>query len=195
MKTWLKEFGKFLIEPWVSPVALMVLAIPMGLLISFYFYLGGWTEAKETVIWQSLVLEPEPETCALCEERRHYAPSLVNLATGQVGELQIDDDPEHGRIGLFFPAGVFGVYEGNDRTCTAALPEEMERIDGTYFCRDCRGKLADTATEGYVLADLYDLEHIKAYPIAAGEKYKIREYKVSILQSEETKRITVRLTG
>lgn len=181
MKTWLKEFGKFPIEPRVSPLVLMVLVILMGLLIGFNFYLGGWAEAKET------------ETCALCEGRQHYAPCLVNLATGQVGELQmIGGEREAVRTSLFFVAGASGMCGGDAHTCTVTLPEKAEQIEGAYFCRDCRAKLAEVATEGYVLADLYDTENFALYPITAGAEYVIREYTVTVLQ-EETERLTVRV--
>ena len=168
MKTWLKEIWEFLIEPWVSPLVMMVLAILMGLLLNFNFYLGGWAEEKETAVWQSLVLTPEPEVCALCEDRQYYAPCLVNLATGQVGELQIYAGSGHGWTSFFFVAGASGMCEENSHTCTATLPEEMKRMDGVHFCRDCRAKLAEITTEGYVLADLYGAEHFALYPVTAG---------------------------
>lgn len=81
---------------------------------------------------------------------------------------------------------------GNARTCTATLPEKAEQIEEAYFCRDCRAKLAEITTEGYVLADLYDTENFALYPITAGAEYVIREYTVTVLQ-EETERITVRV--
>jgi hypothetical protein len=71
----------------------------------------------------------------------------------------------------------------------------MKRLDGTYFCRDCRAELAEISTEGYVLADLYDAEHFALYPITAGAEYDIREYTVTVSQDEESGRFIVRVTG
>lgn len=206
MNSWLKEIWEFLIEPWVSPLALMILAILMGLLLRFNFYLGGWAEARETAVWRGLVLAPEPEVCALCGGGRYHAPCLVNLATGEVGELRIYDlDPEREdstvnspaqtRSVFYFTAGVCAFCDENDNTCTAQLPEKTDPVTGTYFCRNCRAKLADIAAGGFVLADLYDLAHIRIYPVTPGAEYGIRNYTVRISQDEKTAGLNVLVSG
>lgn len=206
LRIWLRDFWEFLIEPWVSALVMIILAILMGLLLRFNFYLGGWAEEKETAVWQSLVLTPESEVCALCEDMRYHAPCLVDLATGEVDELQIyDPDPEReGEIAeeqesewvhYFVVAGTWVYRDTNDHSCMVTLPEEAERIEGTYFCRDCRAKLAEIATEGYVLADLYDLEAIQIYSVTNEREYNIRGYAVTISKNEETERLTIHVVG
>lgn len=206
LRIWLREFWEFLIEPWVSALVMIILAILMGLLLRFNFYLGGWAEEKETAVWQSLVLVPEPAACALCEDMRYHAPCLVNLVTGKVDELQIYDpdlecegeiaeEQESKLVHYFAVAGTWVHRDTNNHTCTVTLPEEAVRIDGTYFCRDCRAKLTEVATEGYVLADLYDLENVRVYAVTSGVEYNIREYTVSVTTEEDSENLTVHVAG
>ena len=142
----------------------------------------------------------------MCEDMRYHALCLVDLATGEVDELRIyNPDPEReGEIAeeqestlvhYFAVAGTWVHREANDHTCTVTLPEEVSRIDGTYFCRDCRAKLAEVATEGYVLVDLYDLENVWVYAVTAGEEYDIREYTVSVIAEEDSEGLTVHAAG
>ena len=60
---------------------------------------------------------------------------------------------------------------------------------------DCRALLADTATEGYVLLDMYDLENIQAFVIANGAEHTIRDYSVSIYKDKENGGLEVGVTG
>lgn len=206
MKTWLKEIWEFLIEPWVSPLVMMVLAILMGLLLNFNFYLGGWAEEKETAVWQSLVLTPEPEICALCEDgiwMNYHGPCLVSLSSGEIRELEVyqiqagetTEESSGGYVHFFNFDGAWSSGNMVTHTCEVTLPEEMKRMDETHFCRDCRAKLAAITTEGYVLVDLYDAEHFALYPVTAGEEYVIREYTVTVFQDEKTERLTVHVAG
>lgn len=64
-----------------------------------------------------------------------------------------------------------------------------------HFCHDCRALLAETATEGYVLLDLYDLEDIRAFVIEDGAEYTIRDYTVSIYKDKENGGLFVEVTG
>ena len=195
LKTWLKEFWWWLTDERFSILLCAIFYSLMLLFTRFMVYITGWAADKEIDFWRSLVLVEEPEICALCEDRQYYAPCLVNLATGQVGELQIYAGSGHGWTSFFFVAGASGMCEENSHTCTATLPEEMGRIDGTHFCRDCRAKLTEVATEGYVLADMYNMENFALYPVIAGEEYVIREYTVTVTAEEKSERLTVHVTG
>ena len=70
----------------------------------------------------------------------------------------------------------------------SALPSQCAvcgRWPGPRICHDCRALLADTATEGYVLLDMYDLENIQAFVVANGAEHTIRDYSVSIYKDKE----------
>lgn len=132
---------------------------------------------------------PEPEQCALCGGLKTHAPCIVNLATGEVGELEIfqphrrlvgeiaEDQP--GGIFAFLPcAGLRAVQDTNARTCEVEIPESRKGLNSKYFCRDCRKLLS--GMKGYALTDRYHLEEIQVYPIRDGAVYDIRNYTVSI---------------
>lgn len=134
---------------------------------------------------------PEPEVCALCDGFRYHAPCLVRLDTGEVGELQVyDPDPVHryeisavqqtGTFSLAYCAGIRAARDTCTHTCSAELPEDAGRIAQKYFCKNCRTLLTEAADRGYVLADLYDLENIRIYPVYDGANHSIREYEVSV---------------
>ena len=100
-----------------------------------------------------------------------------------------------GPFSLLHIAGLTGCRDTCDHTCRVTLPEKEAPIVPALFCRDCRALLADTATEGYILADLYDLSDITAYAVKDGAKYTVRDYDISISIQEETDSLSVHVTG
>ena len=160
------------------------------------------------VIQHFRVPTPAPERCALCENGdrlRYHAPCLVNLATGEVGELAVyDPDPvQAGEIAATqttgvmrwsFCAGLSAICNTDARTCSAIL-SEPQPLDPSHFCEDCRATLESVATDGYVLADLYAKDTMQLYPVTPGAEYTIRDYTVSITENAESNRSTVLVTG
>lgn len=137
---------------------------------------------------------PDPERCALCGGGVPYpAPCLVDLATGQIGEMTVYA-PHPSLPGQVAPmeaqptgtfsfhpcAGLLAVQDTCAHTCAVTLPTEHGMMDPALFCKECRTLLAQAGTEGYVIVSLYDLEHIRAYPIRKGEAELIRDYRVSV---------------
>lgn len=131
---------------------------------------------------------PEPEQCALCGGLKCHAPCIVDLATGEVGELEIFEphptrvgeiaEEQRGGIFAFLPCvGQRAVQDQNARTCTVELPKNRAKMNPRYFCKSCRKLLA--GMRGYVLADLYDLSNIRVYPIKDGAVEAIRGYTVT----------------
>ena len=43
------------------------------------------------ILARAILPAPEPERCAICDSIPFHAPALVNLATGEVGELAVYD--------------------------------------------------------------------------------------------------------
>ena len=103
-----------------------------------------------------------------------------------------------GRLGLhitFIDGNATMSWSSEDHTNIAHIGEEVGKIAPALFCHDCRALLADTATEGYVLLDMYDLENIQAFAVEAGAGYTIRDYTVSIYKDKETRSLKVEVTG
>ena len=190
-------------------------AMVIGMLPTAFFAVGvflrGAVAERDMALWKSIVLTPEPEVCALCGSGSgisYHAPVVVNLSTGESGELRVyDPDPYRrneiaeeqstGTFSFLYVAGMMGYRDTCDHSSHVTLPKERKwtRIDPALFCRDCRALLADTTTEGYILEDLYNLSDITTYAIKDGAKYTIRDYDISISTQEEPGGLSIHVTG
>ena len=207
MKAAIKEYGEKLYKHRRDIVETMGISILLTAFFAVGFFLRGIVADREMSLWKSFVLTPEPEICALCGSGIPYhAPVLVNLSTGEAGEIRVyDPDPRHryelaeeqstGTFSLLHIAGAAGYRDTSNHTCCVTLPEKESSIDPAFFCRDCRALLTDTATEGYILADLYNLRDMKVYAIKDNVKYTIRDYDISISNQEETGGLSINVTG
>lgn len=174
---------------------------------AFGIFLRGIIAERDMEFWKSLVLTPDPETCALCGSGiLYHPPVLVNLSTGEAGELRVyDPDPRHpyepaeeqstGTFSFLHIAGLTGYRNTCNHSCCVTLPETDAPIAPAFFCRACRAMLADTATEGFILADLYNLSDITAYAIKDGAKHTIRDYDISISAQAELGGLSIHVAG
>lgn len=201
LKTWLKRFGKTLSKHY------MVILLTVAMISSFSAFVVTMFDAA---YWKIVATTPEPECCTVCEEgngNRYHAPVLVNLSTGTMRELEIyDRDPrrpwevaEEQRwddwVFTFIDGNATMSWSSEDHKNIADIGDRIEKIAPALFCHDCRALLADTATKGYALLDLYDLEDIQAYAVEAGAEYTIRDYTVSIYKDKENDGLKVEVTG
>ena len=201
MKTWLKNCGKMLSKHYMTILLVAALISSYAALIVTMF---------DTAFWKIVATTPEPELCVICEDGngiRYQAPVLVNLSTGQSWELEIyDRDPQRPwevAEEQRWDDWVFRPLDGNatmswsseDHTNIAHIGDDLGKLDSAHFCHDCRALLAETATEGYALMDLYDLEKIRAFAIERGAEYTIRNYTVSIYKDKENGGLSVVVTG
>ena len=183
-------------KPWLTKHKQQLLALGAVAVLGAVFSLG-WSAGSHAIdraayaaLWEAIVHLPDPERCALCGEGDSYhAPCLVNLSTGQLGELRVYAyaptqegklDPQEAECSgtLHFQpcAGLTAIRDAGLHTCQVSLPKERDLMDPALFCRECRRLLAGAGLEGYVIVDLYDLGHIRAYPIQGGS---IRNYRIS----------------
>lgn len=185
MKTWLIRHKRPLFT-W-GIVAAMAVA----------FFLGWHAGANATdrkayaVLWEAMIDLSDPERCALCsEERRYQAPCLINLSTGQMGEMKVYTygptsqgklDPREERFSATFSfpscAGLTSARDTYSHTCKVPIPAKRELINPALFCKECRQLLAGAGLEGYVILDLYDRDHMQAYPL---RDETIRDYRITI---------------
>lgn len=201
LRIWLKRFGKVLYKHHMTILLVAALISSYGALIATMF---------DTAYWKIVATTPEPECCAVCEEgngNRYHAPVLVNLSTGTMRELEIyDRNPrrpwevaEEQRwddwVFTFIDGNATMSWSSEDHKNIAHIGEKIGKIAPALFCHDCRALLAETATEGYVLLDLYDLEDIRAYAVKAGSEYTIRDYTVSVYKDKETGGLSIEVIG
>ena len=201
LRTWLRKCGKLLSKHYMGILLVAALISSYAALIATMF---------DTAFWKIVATTPEPECCAVCEDgngNRHHAPVLVNLSTGTMRELEIyDRDPRRpwevaeeqhwdDWVFTFIDGNATMSWSSEDHTNIAHIGEEVGKLEPALFCHDCRALLAETASEGYVLLDMYDLENIQAFAIENGEDYEIRDYTVSIYKDKENGGLSVEVTG
>lgn len=174
-----------------------ILCVVLLIALVFAAFVGGFylcrSLTKEVaVMWKTIALAPEPERCSLCEVGINYhAPCLINISNGEFVELAVyEPHPEKigeistelntGFIAFNYGAGTNTVRNPGTETCESTLPKELDTLNASYFCYECRRKIADTEYEGYVLADMYDLDNITIYKVDDGATYTIRDYLVTV---------------
>lgn len=173
-------------------VACLVLA---AVSIAVGYCLADYQAGQDTAFWRSVATVEEPERCALCgygDAMTYHAPALVNLSTGEVSEMRVYEPKVSGEVKELAPIQQTGTFRfiycagltGRQDTCShtfrVEILEELEPMNMEYFCHSCRSLLVMTDREGYVLADLFDLNDIQIYSIEDGSEYTTRDYMVSI---------------
>lgn len=190
MKTWLIRHRRWLLALGIVAAALAVFAL------GWYAGANASNRKAYAALWEAIVDLPDPEQCALCAEKRRYqAPCLIDLSTGEMGEMQVYTygptkqgklDPREaqfsGTFSLRSCAGLTAFRDTDFHTCEVTLPAEQELINPALYCKECRMLLAGAGIEGYVILDLYDLDSVQAYPIR-GEV--IRDYRISVASKKD----------
>lgn len=210
----IKRVGRTLFVFFKSPLMwLLVIA-----LCFFAFYQFATLAARNIALWKYMVTLPEPAHCALCADDGtvNTYPCLVRLETGQAGQITVYDIGSEylQEITQFRETGVYTTCsfvvsglvehtttEAHSSTSTVTIPKEANYINPSLYCLDCRAKIGEAIdgvgiTEvGYVLADMYDLEHIRIYSIIDGSEYDIRGYTVKVSKDKEDSGLMVSVTG
>lgn len=137
----------------------------------------------------------EPVHCPICEGLRCHAPCLVNLHTGEIGELELYEPhpfevgelAEEQRGGYFCfmtAAGLRGTKTADPWGVDVNIPAGGKPMRKNLFCRECRKLLADVSDDEYVLLDLYDRSEPAVLPIRDGAEYTLRCYTIAVISGE-----------
>lgn len=141
------------------------------------------------IVW-NVVAPPASEDCSICGHLKCHAPCILNLATGEIGELElyqphfqkvgeIAEEQTGGTFSFIYPAGLQGIRLTDPWYIEVAVPMEAGRKNISYFCKECR-KLLDDYERGFVLIDIYDLQSPKIYDFQDGVTYEMRCYHIAI---------------
>ena len=142
------------------------------------------------------VSAPEPEHCSICDYIPSHAPCLVNLKTGEVGEIALYE-PHHTLVGeiaekqrggyfsFMSVAGLRGYLDACVPEARITVPNEVEKYEEKYFCSSCRELLKEYSHCGFVLADLRNPETPTVYPVEAGTEFEVRCYTVVITETDK----------
>lgn len=159
-------------------------------------------------VFVSLARSAAPTACALCGDngRVRTYPCLVDLNTGSVGEIRVEDRSweyldenqqfretgVHTTFSFLVGCTVMASSDAEKSTAEVLVDRELLSFVPELYCRDCREKIeAAGLTGGYALADLYDPGGISVYPITEGAEYDIRGYEVMVSSAGDDLRVTV----
>ncbi len=182
---------------WLTKYRRQLLVLGIAAVMGVVFVLGWHAGINATnrnayaALWKAMIDLPDPKQCALCSEgMRYHAPCLIDLSTGQMGEMKVyTDHPSHqgelapkekqqrGTFNFQPCGGLMGIRDTCTHTCKVTIPAERELMNPAHFCKECRQLLARAGLEGYVIVDLYDLDNVQAYPL---RDEVIRDYRVSV---------------
>lgn len=124
--------------------------------------------------------------CYLCGSPPHTAPCVVDLATGDIGELTISDN-QGARSWLF--AGSITITL-DPWKAQAIVPTAPQAVNWDLYCENCQALIAQTPNHGFVLADLSKSGQPVLYSITLNADYTIRDYHVDTDASDRAIRIS-----
>lgn len=113
--------------------------------------------------------------CYLCQGIPYEAPCLVDLSTGDVAPLAVNDDNNAVSFHILGDARI----EQLPGETHVTIPAEPKPVNTDLFCESCQELIDATPNGGYVLTDLSDLNSITPYPIEIEQVTSIREYAIS----------------
>ena len=154
---------------------------------------------------RNAAMPPNPEDCSICGHLKCHAPCLLNLATGEIGELElyqphyqkvgeIAEEQTGGTFSFIYLSGLQGIRLTDPWYIEVDVPMEGGMKKQTSFCGKCR-KLLDEYEQGYVLLDLYDWENPVVYDFDDGATYEIRCYQIVITAKWIDREFHLRING
>ena len=132
---------------------------------------------------------PNPKRCAICDSIPMHAPALVNLATGEVGELAVYDPhpfkvaelneyQQGGTFSFIFVAGINGYSDTANWETHITIPTNENEYEEKFFCKSCRERIAGRTEKGFLLLDLRTPESFDILSLDSDEIQMVRCYEV-----------------
>lgn len=156
------------------------------------------------VIWD-MSAAPSSEECSICGHLKCHAPCILNLATGEIGELElyqphfqkvgeIAEEQPGGTFSFIHLAGLQGIKITDPWYIEMDIPMAGEKKNNSFFCEKCR-KLLREYEKGYVLIDMYDFQNPAVYPFEDGGNYEIRCYQITTSAKWSSEAYLLRVDG
>lgn len=153
-----------------------------------------------------IICKLSSKECVLCTEPPHHAPCLLNLATGEMGELTVyDSHPADGKMlsdeqmtGTFsflYCAGLTGYRDTACELCHFDIPVNIDKYNPFHFCNDCRSLLASYKNHAFVLVDTFDEGSPLILPINDSVIYELRSYRISAIYNTDRSRYELSVYG
>ena len=144
----------------------------------------------------------EPERCAICDSIPMHAPALVNLATGEVGELtvyephpfkvaELSEYQQGGTFSFIYAAGLNGYSDTANWETHITIPTDENEYEKKHFCKSCRKLISGHTENGFLLLDLRSPESFSILSLDIEEIQTVRCYEVQTKQSMDEIEIVV----
>ena len=148
---------------------------------------------------------PNPKRCAICESIPYHAPALVNLATGEVGELSVYEPhpfkvaelnpyQQGGTFSFIYAAGLNGYSDTANWETHITIPTNENEYEEKYFCMSCRILISAHTENGFLLLDLREPEKFSILSLGSDEIQRVRCYEIQTTQQSNEVEIAVRGT-
>ena len=136
---------------------------------------------------------PNPKRCAICDSIPYHAPALVNLATGEVGELavyephpfkvaELNEYQQGGTFSFIYAAGLNGYSDTANWETHITIPTDENEYEEKFFCKACRELISDHTENGFLLLDLREPEKFSILSLASDNIQTVRCYEVQTKQ-------------
>ena len=145
------------------------------------------------------------EDCSICGHLKCHAPCILNLETGEIGELElymphgrevgeIAEEQSGGTFGFISVVGLQGIKLTDPWCIELEVPMVGNKKRLSHFCDSCRKRLEDYQS-GFVLLDVYNINNPIIYGIEDGASYEMRCYTVRISENQEKECFLLRIDG
>ena len=135
----------------------------------------------------------EPARCAICDSIPYHAPVLVNLATGEVGELtvyephpfkvaELNPYQQGGTFSFIYAAGLNGYSDTANWETHITIPTNENEYEEKHFCKSCRERISGHTDKGFLLLDLRSPESFLILSLDIEEIQTVRCYEVQTKQ-------------
>ena len=136
---------------------------------------------------------PNPKRCAICDSIPMHAPALVNLATGEVGELSVYEPhpfkvaelnpyQQGGTFSFIYAVGLNGYCDTANWETHITIPTDENEYEEKFFCKSCRELISDHTENGFLLLDLREPEKFSILSLASDNIQTVRCYEVQTKQ-------------
>ena len=136
---------------------------------------------------------PNPKRCAICESIPYHAPALVNLATGEVGELavyephpfkvaELNEYQQGGTFSFIYVAGLNGYSDTANWETHITIPTNENECEEKHFCKSCRERISGHTEKGFLLLDLRTPESFGILSIDSEQIQSVRCYEIQTKQ-------------
>ena len=145
------------------------------------------------ILARAILPAPEPERCAICDSIPFHAPALVNLATGEVGELAVYDPhpfkvaelneyQQGGTFSFIYAAGLNGYSDTANWETHITVPLNENEYEEKFFCKACRERISSHTHKGFLLLDLRTPKNFSILSLDIEDIQTVRCYEVHTKQ-------------